>query len=204
MTGKRPARRPDGRPGPRKGYPQNPELYADPSNWKYPVHTPTHARRAQQYFSRPANRAKYSPNERDFVEARIAAALQRFGLAAEFGLAQERLPAPPTERLSAMTLTELLAYAAGRSRFERARDKTPPANFRARGPSRWRGTVASYQFVINVSARSVTHDCPDFRRQAPRGMLCKHICRLFLDLPEPKAASLLRRILSEDWDLTAG
>jgi hypothetical protein len=32
MPGTRPRRRPDGRPGPPKGYPHDPELYADPAN----------------------------------------------------------------------------------------------------------------------------------------------------------------------------
>jgi hypothetical protein len=83
MPGTRPARRPDGRPGPPKGYPKNAELYADPANWKYPVHTPIHAQRARQYFNKPANRAKYTAAEREFMDARINEALRRFGVTVE-------------------------------------------------------------------------------------------------------------------------
>src|SRR5207249_2716198 len=38
----KPGRKRDGRLGPPQGYPKDPDRYADPANWKYPVHTPSH------------------------------------------------------------------------------------------------------------------------------------------------------------------
>jgi len=203
VPGKRPARRADGRPGPPKGYPRDQESYADPENWKYPVHTPIHARRARQYFDRPRNRAKYTRAEQEFVDARINAALQRFGLAADFGMPEERLPALSPDRASGMSRDDLLAYAAGRSRLTRAKKETPAATFEEDGPERWCGTVGNYAFAVDASKRRIAHDCPDFRRQATRGALCKHVCRAFLDMPEARAADLLRQLLTEEWDLAA-
>jgi len=200
MPGARPRRRSDGRPGPPKGYPQDPELYADPANWKYPVHTPIHARRARQYFNKPANRAKYTASEREFMDARINEALQRFGVAAEMGLPQEKMAALALERAAGMSREGLLIHAAGRSRMARARDETPSARFEDKGPRRWSGTVGPYGFSVDSGRRRVAHDCPDFRRQAQRGALCKHICRAFLDMPEAQAVEALRSLVVEDWE----
>jgi len=200
MPGTPPRRRTDGRPGPPKGYPQDPELYADPVNWKYPVHTPVHARRARQYFNKPANRAKYTAAEREYMDERINQALQRFGVAAEMGLPQERLAALESERAAAMSRDELLVYAAGRSRLTRARDETPPACFEEKGPRRWSGTVGPYRFIVDPRQRRITHDCPDFRRQMQRGALCKHLRRAFLDMPEAQAVAALRGLLVDEWD----
>jgi len=77
--GERPKRRPGGRSGPPRRYPKNQDHYADPENWKYPVHTPVHARRARQYFDKPANRARYTAAEQAYMDARINAALEHFG-----------------------------------------------------------------------------------------------------------------------------
>jgi hypothetical protein len=167
------------------------------------VHTPVHARRARQYFDKPANRAKYTVAEREFMDARINEALQRFGVAAEVGLAQERLAALESERAAGMSRDELLVHAAGRSRLARARDETPPTCFEEKRPRRWSGTVGPYRFAIVPRERRVAHDCPDFRRQAQRGALCKHLCRVFLDMPEARATSLLRQMLCGEWSLAA-
>lgn len=62
-VGKIPERKDDGREGPPEGYPKDLKHYADPANWKYPVHTPFHARAARRYFDQPENRAKYDEEE---------------------------------------------------------------------------------------------------------------------------------------------
>ena len=66
----KPGRKRDGRLGPPQGYPKDPDRYADPANWKYPVHTPFHARAARRYFNEPRNRAKYTPEEQAYIDAR--------------------------------------------------------------------------------------------------------------------------------------
>src|SRR5437870_13218362 len=77
----KPTRKRDGRLGPPQGYPKDPEKYGDPANWKYPVHTPFHARAARRYFNEPRNRAKYTPEEQAYIDKKINEALERFGVA---------------------------------------------------------------------------------------------------------------------------
>src|SRR2546428_6169318 len=77
----RPTHKRDGRLGPPEGYPKDPDRYADPANWKYPVHTPFHARAARRYFNEPRNRAKYTPEEQAYIDKKINEALERFGVA---------------------------------------------------------------------------------------------------------------------------
>ena len=64
----KPSRKRDGRLGPPQGYPKDPDKYADPANWKYPVHTPFHARAARRYFNEPRNRVKYTPEEQAYID----------------------------------------------------------------------------------------------------------------------------------------
>src|SRR5256885_7515232 len=77
----KPGRKRDGRLGPPQGYPKDPDKYGDPANWKYPVHTPFHARAARRYFNEPRNRAKYTPEEQAYIDKKINEALERFGVA---------------------------------------------------------------------------------------------------------------------------
>src|SRR3989441_13022262 len=77
----KPTRKGAGGLGPPQGYPKDPEKYGDPANWKYPVHTPFHARAARRYFNEPRNRAKYTPEEQAYIDKKINEALERFGVA---------------------------------------------------------------------------------------------------------------------------
>src|SRR2546429_726241 len=77
----KPSRKRDGRLGPPQGYPKDPDKYADPANWKYPVHTPFHARAARRYFNEPRNRVKYTPEEQAYIDKKINESLERFGVA---------------------------------------------------------------------------------------------------------------------------
>src|SRR2546427_318442 len=73
----KPGRKRDGRLGPPQGYPKDPDKYGDPANWKYPVHTPFHARAARRYFNEPRNRAKYTPEEQAYIDKKINEPLER-------------------------------------------------------------------------------------------------------------------------------
>src|SRR5204862_8110013 len=77
----KPGRKRDGRLGPPQGYPKDPDRYADPANWKYPVHTPFHARAARRYFNEPRNRLKYTPEEQAYIDKNINESLERFRVA---------------------------------------------------------------------------------------------------------------------------
>ena len=91
VRARKPARKRDGRLGPPQGWPKDPEKYGDPLNWKYPVHSPFHARAARRYFNDPANRAKYDESEQAYVDKKINDALSKFGVAAKIrGGVEER------------------------------------------------------------------------------------------------------------------
>lgn len=57
--------------------------YADPKNFKYPIHDEAHVRAALSYFSMPKNREKYSPEERAAISSRIERRAKRFGIETE-------------------------------------------------------------------------------------------------------------------------
>ncbi|KKK84633.1 hypothetical protein LCGC14_2781380 [marine sediment metagenome] len=52
--------------------------YADPSRYKYPVHTEKNTRAALAYFSKQKNRGGYSPEEVKRIARKIIAAAKKF------------------------------------------------------------------------------------------------------------------------------
>jgi len=52
--------------------------YADPDNYKYPIHTESNVRAALSYFSKPANANKYPPAKRKQIWNRILAAARKY------------------------------------------------------------------------------------------------------------------------------
>jgi len=57
----------------------NPTDYADPVNFKYPIHTEENCKSAFKYFSKAENRDKYSPSEQKIIWERIIRASVKFG-----------------------------------------------------------------------------------------------------------------------------
>lgn len=54
--------------------------YADPVNWRYPIHNKENALAGFKYFSKEANRSFYTPKERLIIWGRIIRALLKFGV----------------------------------------------------------------------------------------------------------------------------
>ena len=71
MPGKMPESRPCGRREPPHNSPTDPDLYADPRNFMYPLDKPTRAKLARRYFDELRNRNKYTEQERLFIDSRI-------------------------------------------------------------------------------------------------------------------------------------
>jgi len=94
MPGKMPEKKSFGRRDPPQNYPTDPEQYADPQNYMYPLDKPIRAKLARRYFDEPRNRSKYTEDERLFIDSRIDEALKRFGTGAEEVLAMR----PRTDR----------------------------------------------------------------------------------------------------------
>ncbi|HKZ48276.1 MAG TPA: DUF6582 domain-containing protein [Thermoplasmata archaeon] len=202
VRAKVPARKGDGRPGPPDRYPKDPAKYADPSNWKYPVHSPFHARAARRYFNDPRNRAKYDEDEQAYIDRKIDAALRRFGVAAAREPTEEPPPSPAA--VAAMSRDDLLRVLVGTSRLKSARAiPYDLVTFLENRGGRMEARVKQYRTLVDFTARVVEHDCEDWRKNRARGkLLCKHLGRLFLNLREDQAAGLLRKLLVERdaWD----
>ena len=188
----KPARKRDGRPGPLDRYPKDPEKYADPANWKYPVHTPFHARAARRYFSDPRKK--------------INEALRKFGVPIALGPSAKEPEAatiqadiPINKDIDALTLEELLLAFLGENRLASAR-QIPADQVRVDKESKSliSGSVKEYSVVIDLAQERIEHDCADFRTNRARGkLLCKHLGAFLLRIDPKTATALLHRLLRE-------
>lgn len=206
VRAKVPSRKPDGRPGPPQGWPKDPEKYADPRNWKYPVHTPFHARAARRYFNDPKNRGKYDEAEQAYVDRKIDEALAKFGVAAkvlggveepEAGIIDDDVPGgKPIEE---MDLDELLAVMLGTDRLARAREIPDDAvRFTKRGTTIVDAAVKEYTVSLDLMNKTIYHDCTDWtKNRAKAKLFCKHVGRFFLSLGPTEATRTLRGLLLE-------
>ena len=202
----KPTRKRDGRLGPPQGYPKDPEKYGDPANWKYPVHTPFHARAARRYFNEPRNRAKYTPGEQAYIDKKINEALERFGVAVkikggeiedEAGTIQADVPM--NKDIDKMTFEELLLVFLGKNRLESARGIEPSlVSVDKETDTLLAGTVKEYSVMIDRQARLVEHDCVDFKtNRALARLFCKHLGAFLIRVDRPRAIRLLRDLLRE-------
>ncbi len=202
--GRRPEKRPYGRPNPPPGYPKDREQYADPENLMYPVNTPVRARLARRYFDEERNRSKYTEEERQYIDAKINDALHNFGFAnvpAEEGTLQRTRKASPEiapEELEYATTEELLLHFLGKARLERAQAIDPSlVNIESITGDRLSAKVKEYTIEVDVPERYIKHDCPDWENWGTQKMMCKHVGKVFLTLDEKIATPLLREIYRE-------
>ena len=202
----KPGRKRDGRPGPPDRYPKDPDKYADPANWKYPVHTPFHTRAARRYFNKPENRAKYTPEEQAYIDKKINEALERFGVAVkmrggeieeEAGIIQADVPM--NKDIDRMSLDELLLVLLGRNRLESAKG-IPDALVSVDKETRTllSGSVKDYGVRIDTKERLLEHDCVDFKtNRAAARLFCKHLGAFVRRVDPVRGVHLLRELLRE-------
>jgi len=207
MVGKKPEKKPFGRDGPPRGYPKDQTLYADPENWRYPLHTSWHASAARRYFNDSANRSKYSKEEQDYIDWRIDQALSK----SKAGNSTKRPGRGPpatisAEQADALSLEELLRTFLGVARVERAKQMDESlVSITYETSDVIEGTVKEYTVRIDIPNRTIMHDCQDWRNNMAAKNMCKHLGRLFLSLDEGKAANILRQVLGEKdhWSFTS-
>lgn len=208
MVRKKPTKKPFGRDSPPRGYPKDPTVYADPENWRYPLHTSWHAKAARRYFDDPSNRGKYSGEEREYMDWRINQALQKFGAETKSTTTQKRPPPtlPKRGKLEDLSLEQLLRLFLGGPRLQRARkidDTLVPLPLVSQdGLS---GTVKEYAIQVDMKNRTITHDCQDWRNNMESKNMCKHLGKFFLRLDEERATGILRQVLKEkeQWSFLA-
>src|SRR5438445_7498369 len=202
----KPTRKRDGRLVPPQGYPKNPEKYADPANWKYPVHTPFHARAARRYFNEPRNRANDTPEEQAYIDKKINEALERFGVAVkikggqiedEAGTIQADVPM--NKDIDKMTFEELLQVFLGTNRLASAKAIDPSVvSVDKETDTLLGGRVKEYSVRIDRQEKRFEHDCVDFKTNRATGrLMCKHLGAFLMQVDRGKATHLLRDLLRE-------
>jgi hypothetical protein len=208
MTGRKPDRKPFGREGPPKGYPKDQTQYADPENWRYPLHTPWHARAARRYFDEWPNRSKYSEEERAYIDWRIDEALKRFGT--EPGTdakGQRSTPITPSRKKpEELSLKELLRLFLGPARLKRASEIDDSlVSILEIGPNSIDGKVKNYTVRIDAKHCTILHDCQDWRNNLESKSMCKHLGKFLTKLDPKTATQLLQGILKdkEKWKFVA-
>jgi len=207
MAGKKPERKRFGRDSPPKGYPKNQSLYADPDNWRYPLHTSWHARAARRYFDDPANRNKYSPEEQEYIDWRINLALSELK---DDGVVRKptsrTAPAVPANKIAELSLDELLRKFLGAARLERAKQIDDSlVSITLENSDLIEGKVKDYVVRIDIPNRTILHDCQDWQNNMDSKNMCKHVGKLLLTLDEGKATNILRAVLREmgEWSFTS-
>src|SRR5881396_2162659 len=202
----KPGRKRDGRLGPPQGYPKDPERYADPANWKYPVHTPFHARAARRYFNEPRNRAKYTPEEQAYIDKKINEALERFGVAVKIkgGTIEDeagtiQADVPMNKDIDKMGFEDLLLVFLGTNRLASAKGIDPSAvEVDKETDTLLAGRVKEYSVRIDRQERRLEHDCVDFKTNRATGrLMCKHLGAFLMRVDRPRAIHLLRDLLRE-------
>jgi hypothetical protein len=200
MLGKKPEKKSFGRDGPPKGYPKDQTVYADPENWRYPLHTPWHAQAARRYFDE--NRNRYTKEEQAYIDSRINQALQKFGKAGPSAGARRPPPKVPPRKAEELTLDQLLKLFLGAPRLQRAKEMDDSlVVVTSSYPDHLLGKVKDYVVEINLQNRTVLHDCEDWRKNMASKNMCKHLGRFLLTIDETRATDLLRDILKnkEKW-----
>lgn len=197
MPGKKPEKKPFGRTGPPAGYPKDQSLYADPENWRYPCHTPHHAKAARRYFDEWSNRSKYTEEERQYIDWRIDEALKRFATEPRPGKGA-RLPPrlPSTKKVEDLSRDELLKLFLGAARYARMAEIDNSLIRMSRDSSTViEGNVKDYTIRIDVMNRQIVHDCQDWLKNMQSKRMCKHLGKFMQSLEEKRATDLLRGIL---------
>ena len=198
MAGRKPEKKRFGREGPPKGYPKDQSLYADPENWRYPLHTSWHARAARRYFDDPSNRNKYTPEEQEYIDSRIDQALKKLGThAATLGHRKRPSPAALAENED-RSLEQLLRLFLGAPRLQRARETDDSlVSISQESSNIIEGKVKDYSVRIDLANRTILHDCQDWSNNLASKNMCKHLGKFLLMLDEEKATQILKQILKE-------
>jgi hypothetical protein len=203
MVGRKPEKKPFGRSGPPKGYPRDQSAYADPENWRYPLHTPWHAKAARRYFDDQPNRVKYTEEEQVYIDWRINGALEKF----ESGQVKRSSHGiPMTRNVDEMSLKQLMRVLLGSARLKRATEIDDSlVTVTSEAEDRIEAKVKDYHVEIDLRNQTVLHDCQDWRNNMASKNMCKHLGKLLLTLREAKAIDICRNILEHEdgWKFTA-
>jgi hypothetical protein len=208
LVGRKPDRKPFGREGPPKGYPKDQSVYADPENWRYPLHTLWHAKAARRYFDETSNRTKYAEEEQAYIDWRINHALEKFEARGGAPTSGSR-PAPTVpscKNIEKLSVEQLLRFFLGAARLQRAKEIDDSlVSISISTSDHIEGKVKEYVVNIDLKDRTILHDCQDWRKSMASKNMCKHLGKFLLTLDQARAADLLRQVLvnKDQWSFTA-
>ena len=200
MVGRKPEKKPFGRDGPPRGYPKDPTIYADPENWRYPLHTSWHARAARRYFDDQSNRGKYSEEEQEYIDSRINQALQKIEGKSQSSKPKKRPPptVPKSKPVDELSLDQLLRLFLGAPRLQRAREIDDSlVSISGIAEDELAGKVKEYTVHVDLKNRTITHDCQDWQKNTDSKTMCKHLGKFMLSLDEARATGIMRQVLRE-------
>jgi hypothetical protein len=207
LKGERPEKKPFGRNAPPAGYPKDQSVYADPENWRYPLHTPWHAKAARRYFDDWPNRAKYTEEERRYIDWRIDEALKKFEARALSNKSKRPpLKIPAKKNIEEMPLNDLLKLFLGAARLARVDEiDDSVVSISKTSSDELAGKVKDYVIEIDLKNRTILHDCQDWRKNIDSKNMCKHLGKFLRTLGNERAANLLRDIIKnrEAWRFVA-
>ena len=206
LVGRKPGKKPFGREGPPKGYPKDQSVYADPENWRYPLHTSWHAKAARRYFDDSSNRSKYTEEEQEYMDSRINQALEKL-VKTDRASMKRPAPKPPSQKkVEELSLEQLLRLFLGAARLQRAKEMDDSlVVVSTSSPEHVTGKVKDYLVNIDLSERVILHDCQDWEKNLDSKTMCKHLGKFLLTIDEAKATDLLRQVLANmnQWTFTA-
>ncbi len=206
LAGKKPSKTTFGREGPPKGYPKDQSVYADPENWRYPLHTPWHAKAARRYFDDPSNRSKYTKEEQAYMDSRINQALERFGKT-ERPSSKKRtaIAAPSSAKAEQLSLEQLLRLFLGAARLQRAKEMDDSLVVVSTStPEHLSGKVKDYVIDIDLTKRVILHNCQDWEKNLDSKTMCKHLGKFLSTIDETTATNILREVLRNMNEWTFG
>jgi hypothetical protein len=165
------------------------------------------AKAARHYFDEWSNRAKYTEEERAYIDRRIDEALKRFEHQAGLGGTRRPGPRRPAgKKIEELSLEELLKLFLGAARFERAEEiEDSLVSISETNLEMIDGKVKDYVVQISLKDRTILHDCQDWRKNKNSKNMCKHLGKLLLSVDQKRATDLLRDVLKdkEQWKFTA-
>src|SRR3990170_3873940 len=122
---------------------------------------------------------------------------------------EAKLKAPPAkpsmdltafmpERIAHMGLDDLLRVFMDDNRIKRAKDiKDDEVVFENASEENVKAQVREYHVSIDVPARLILHDCPDWSRCASVKQFCKHVGKVMMVAPHGVSVSILKKMGAE-------
>jgi len=109
--------------------------------------------------------------------------------------------------LEGFSVMDLLLKVTDRRRYDRGRKiKDKELSIEEADEEHIIANIRDYMIDIDLPGRVLTHNCEDWRKGLGIKRICKHVCKLFLSLPEEQSVKILRDIIEnkKNWTFKYG